>query len=125
MFCPLAPFFKLGRKCSSSLEKPLRVVDSNANTYELLRDTISVRKEQDGPKSMLWEGGLCFFSEKKKKKEGKGRGERKRKRDGKKGRKKGRKERREGGLRKEGKREEGREKENTKRECIGRKREGV
>lgn len=80
MFCPLAPFFKLGRKCSSSLEKPLRVVDSNANTYELLRDTISVRKEQDGPKSMLWEGGLCFFSEKKKKKRGR-EGERERERE--------------------------------------------
>lgn len=51
MLCQLAPFFKPGRKCSNSLVKPLRTVDSNVNIYELHGDMISARKEQTGPKS--------------------------------------------------------------------------
>ena len=77
MLCQLAPFFKPGRKCSRSLEKPLRAVASNAETCEPHGDIISARKTRLGQSQSAHVLGFFFG---KKEKEERGRGERKKER---------------------------------------------
>ena len=78
MLCHLAPFFKPGRTCSNSLEKPLRAVDSNVKINEPHGCIISARKNSLGQSQsthVLW---FFFFSFRKREKEERRRGERKR-----------------------------------------------
>lgn len=78
MLCHLAPFFKPGRTCSNSLEKPVRAVDSNVKINEPHGCIISARKNSLGQSQsthVLW---FFFFSFRKREKEERRRGERKR-----------------------------------------------
>ena len=81
--CHLTPFFKPGRTCSNSLEKPLRAVDSNVKINEPHGGIISARKNRLGQSQSTHV--LCFLlSKERKRREKKGR-EKERREEGKKG----------------------------------------
>lgn len=81
--CHLTPFFKPGRTCSDSLEKPLRAVDSNVKINEPHGGIISARKNRLGQSQSTHV--LCFLlSKERKRREKKGR-EKERREEGKKG----------------------------------------
>ena len=72
--CHLTPFFKPGRTCSNSLEKPLRAVDSNVKINEPHGGIISARKNRLGQSQSTHV--LCFLLSKEKTKREEGERER-------------------------------------------------
>ena len=85
MLCHLAPFFKPGRKCSNSLEKPLRAVDSNVKINEPHGGVISARKNRLGQSQGPHMFCVFFLSKERKRREKKGREKERRREEGKKG----------------------------------------
>ena len=85
MLCHLAPFFKSGRKCSNSLEKPLRAVDSNVKINEPHGGVISARKNRLGQSQGPHMFCVFFLSKERKRRKKKGREKERRREEGKKG----------------------------------------